>query len=446
MKDLTKGSIVAHLMIIAAPMAAGMLAQVAYQLVDVYFVSKIGVAATAGVNAAGNIVLLVAAVTQILAVGVGALIAQAVGKRDVADVILVFNQSVALAIACGVILTALLYVTMHAYLRSIAADDETVNAGVAFVSWVLPGYAFTMSTAVLSAVLRGAGIVAPTVVLYAITVLVNAILAPILIDGWFVGVPLGVKGAGLATTISAAVGLLLFIVYFCHSQPHMRLQRELAVPRLRQWRRILAIGLPAGGDLALFFVFNAVVYYAIRNLGADAQAGFGIGSRVLQTILLPGIAICFAAGPIAGQNFGARRWRRVQETFRTALSLGAIAMIATTVVVQWQATTLVSLFDAEASALANARVFLELSSWALVAQAVVTTCSSIFQSLGNTVPSMVSSCVRLLTFIIPVMWLSTESTYNVEDVWYLSVATLILQAGISLWLLRAEFKRRLISA
>ena len=108
------------------------------------------------------------------------------------------------------------------------------------------------------------------------------------------------------------------------------------VRRLRQWKRILNVGLPAGGEFAIIFIWMGVIYYALRDFGAAAQAGFGIGTRVLGLIQMPALAIALAAGPIAGQNFGAGNGARVRETFTKAALIGTAVMIAFTILAQWR--------------------------------------------------------------------------------------------------------------
>jgi Na+-driven multidrug efflux pump len=223
----------------------------------------------------------------------------------------------------------------------------------------------------------------------------------------------------------------------------MVIKPELMRPQLKQWRRILNIGLPAGAEFILTFLSVAVVYYVIRNFGASAQAGFGIGSRVLQVILLPGVAIALAVGPIAGQNLGAKNSERVKETFRKAAFIGAAAMSVIAIFLQWRPKALVGMFDADASAISVAALFLQLRSWGFVAQVLVNTCSNMFQGLGNTLPSLISSGTRFVVFSIPAVWLSVQPQFHIEQVWYLSNASVMLQAIVSLWLLRVEFQRRL---
>jgi putative MATE family efflux protein len=443
MKDLTKDSIVKHIVTMAAPIAIGMITQMAYQLVDLYFVTRIGVDATAGVNTAGNATFILMALTQVLGVGTVALIAHAVGRKDQADANLVFNQSLSMSVVIGLITMTVLYIVMRPYLRSIAADEATIEAGTTFMYWLLPGFTLMFPMTAVGSALRGTGIVQPTVIIQMLTVVINAILAPILIAGWVTGVPLGVKGAAIASSISIVVGVVLLGVYFHNLEHYVSIQPKLMRPQWKQWRRMLNIGLPAGGEFALMFLYTATVYLAIRNFGASAQAGFGIGSRVLQAILLPAMAIAFAAGPIAGQNFGARNPERVRETFRKCALIGTIVMVVLTIFAQWRPRTLVGAFNADEESIVVAALFLQLISWNFVAQGLIFTCSSMFQGLGNTVPSLISSASRLFLFAIPVLWLSTRPDFRIEQVWYLSIASATLQAMVSLWLLRRELDKKL---
>jgi putative MATE family efflux protein len=444
MKDLTKDSITSHILTMAAPIAIGMTMQVLYQLIDLYFVTGLGDAAIAGVSAAGNATFIVLALTQVLGVGTVALIAHAVGRKDQADANLVFNQSIGLSALCGVFTIVAGTLFIHGYMSSVAADEATVDAGTTYLLWFLPGLALQFALVAMGSALRGTGIVKPGTVVQMLTVVINAILAPILIAGWGTGHPLGVAGAGLASSIAITLGVIMLWVYFHRMEHYVALDTKQMRPQLNQWRRVLNIGLPAGGEFALMFLFTAVIYYAIRKFGSSAQAGFGIGSRVLQAIMLPAMAVAFAAGPIAGQNFGARNGARVKETFKKAAWIGSAIMLTLTMVSQWRPEAVVGIFPTDAEALAVGALFLQMISWNFVAQGLIFTCSGMFQGLGNTLPSLISSGTRFVTFATPVLWLSTQPGFTLEQVWYVSIASSCLQAVVSLLLLRREFSRRLV--
>jgi Na+-driven multidrug efflux pump len=135
--------------------------------------------------------------------------------------------------------------------------------------------------------------------------LVFILLAGVRIAGGCAGYALGVAGAVLASSIAVFLGLLMQWVYFRKLERYVVVDRRQLYPQFRHWRRILDIGLPAGAEFAIIFSYMAVVYYALRDFGPAAQAGFGIGTRVLGLIQVPAMAVAFAAGPVAGQNVGA---------------------------------------------------------------------------------------------------------------------------------------------
>jgi len=446
MKDLTESSVAKHIVQMSVPIAAGMFFQTLYFLIDLYFVARIGDAALAGVGAAGNFTFLVFALTQVLGVGAVTLISQAVGRKDRADATLVFNQSLALSALCALITLAAGYAFARPYMASLAANAATVAAGVDYLRWFLPSLALQFALVVMGSALRGTGIVQPAMVVQVLTVILNAILAPVLIAGWGTGHPLGVAGAGLSSSLAVAVGVLMLGVYFLRLEKYVSFDSALWRPRPIVWGRLLRIGLPAGGEFALMFVFMGVMYSVTRRFGADAQAGFGVGMRVMQCLFLPAMAVSFATAPIVGQNFGAGKFNRVRETFTIAALTGGVIMALLSLLAQWRAGSLIRFFTSDPVAQAVGAQFLHICSWNFVATGLVFTCSGVFQGLGNTMPAVISSATRLLSFVIPVQWLATRADFQIMQIWYVSVASVTLQALISLWFVRAEFRKRLTTS
>ncbi len=427
----------------AIPIAIGMVFQTLYYLVDVYFVGRIGEAAVAGLTSGGNAWFLVMALTQVLGVGTMALIANASGRQDRADANLIFNQSLGLAALLAGITLVGGYALTDWYMEALAADAETVAEGSLYLRWCLPGLALQFALVSMGSALRGTGIVKPTIFVQVFSVALNALLAPFMIAGWVTGRPLGVLGAGLSTTISIAVGVLMMLAYFLRLERFVRFDITCIRPRIEVWRRILRVGLPPGGEFALMFVYMAVIYWCIRGFGAEAQAGFGIGSRVMQAVFLPAMAIAFATAPVAGQNVGAGQPDRVRETFRWAVMAGGAIMLTLTLLCQIAPATLVGAFSGDDAVIGVGGEFLRIISWNFVATGFIFTCNGIFQALGNTVPSLVASGMRIATFALPAVWLAGRPWFELHHLWYLSVATVAFQALVSWTLLRRELARKL---
>ena len=443
MQDLTQGPIRRHLIAMAVPTAIGMLMQTLYYLVDLYFVGRLGDAALAGVGAAGTVMMVVIAMTQVLGVGTVALIAQAVGRRDAADANLVFNQSLLMAAGCAAITIVGGYTLSGPYMGAVGADPATAAAGMTYLDWFMPGMALQFALVAMGSALRGTGIVKPTMIVQMVTVLLNVVLAPVLIAGWGTGRPMGVAGAGLASTLSVAFGVVVLYLYFHTLEKYVAVHRDQLRPRFETWRRLLGIGLPSGGEFLLMFVIMAVIYGTIRNFGPDAQAGFGVGSRLMQAIFLPAMALAFAVAPVAGQNFGAQQHDRVRETFRSAVVMSSVLMLALTVACQWRPEWMIAGFAHDPGVIAVGGLYLSTVSWNFVASGINFCCSGMFQALGNTVPSLASSASRLVTFVLPALWLAHRPGVELRHFWHLSVASVALQALTSLLLLRVVMRQRL---
>jgi putative MATE family efflux protein len=443
MKDLTQGSTTGNIIAMAMPIAFGMIFQTLYYLVDLYFVSALGDVAIAGVSAGGNLMFIVLGLTQVLGVGTVALISHAVGRKDQPAANLIFNQSIVLSAVLGALTLIGGYALTRFYMSEVAADAATIEAGVTYLYWFLPGMALQFALVAMGSALRGTGIVQPTMIVQVVTVLLNVVLAPVLIAGWGTGYALGIAGAGLASTIAIIVGVGMLGVYFFRLEKYVGFHHEMWKPRLEAWKRMLAIGLPAGAEFLLLFVFMGVIYWCIRGFGPDAQAGFGIGSRVMQAILLPAMAVAFAAGPIVGQNFGARQPARVRETFKAATVISVVIMAVLAVLVHVSPSLLVRGFTDDAAVLEVATVYLQIVSWNFIAQGIVFTASSVFQGLGDTRPAVLSTGTRLLTFALPAVWIARQPGFRIEQIWYLSIAAQTLQAFLSLWLVRSQLRRKL---
>ncbi len=441
--DLTRGPIPRQVLTMAAPIAIGMIFQTLYYLVDLYFVGRLGDQAIAGVSAAGNVTFVIVALTQILSVGTVALIAQATGRRDAGDANLVFNQSLAMAAVLGLVTLIGGYALAPAYMRALGADTGTSTAGVEYLTWYLPGLGLQFAIVAISSALRGTGIVKPTMLVQVLSVVINAALAPVLIAGWGTGRALGVAGAGLASTIAIAIGVIFLWRIFHRLEHAVAADRTLMKPDLTQWSRILRIGTPAGAEFLLMFVYMGAIYAVLRPFGAESQAGYGIGTRVMQAMMLPVMAIAFATAPVAGQNFGARAYDRVRETFRFAAVASSVLMLAMTLLCHLRPAALIGAFTDEASVVGEGVDFIRIISWNFVASGLIFTCAGVFQALGNTLPSLASSATRLVTFVIPLLLLARTPDFEPRDVWHLSVATTTLQAMLSLWLMRRELSRRL---
>jgi putative MATE family efflux protein len=264
-----------------------------------------------------------------------------------------------------------------------------------------------------------------------------------LIVGWGTGVPLGAAGAGLASSIAALLGTVALIFMFPRVQKYLRFHITSLAPKFDAWRRLIFIGLPTSLEFLMMFAIFIVIYWVIRPFGAEAQAGFGIGGRIMQSIFLPAMAVAFAAAPIAGQNFGAKRYDRVRDTFRNAALIGSAIMLTLSILCHVSPGLLARPFTDDPDVLAVSNDYLQITSWNFVFSGLVMAAGSMFQGMGDTRPSLIASATRTVTFVVPAIWVSSQSWFELHDVWLLSVFSVVTQCALAMWLLFEAFKRKL---
>ncbi len=443
MNDLTTGSLTRHLLQTTSYMLVTMLFQTMYVLVDLYWVGRLGTEAVAAVGISGNLLFIVLAATQMLGVGTTTLVAHAVGRRDQARANLIFNQAQVLSAVVGMVFLALALAARRAYAEGLAADALTRDLTDQYLLWFIPSQALSFLFVAMGAALRGTGNFKPGMIVQTATVIINIVLAPVLIFGWGTGRPLGVAGAAIATFVAILIGVAWMTLYFLPDSAYLRFHRYDWRPRLDLWSGLLKIGLPAGAEFAMMSVYLVLVYSVSRPFGASAQAGFGIGLRIVQACFLPVVALGFAVSPVAGQNFGARQAGRVRKTFRTAAGLAAAAMLVLAILVWIAAEPMVQVFSSDPAVVAVGTEYLHVIAWNFVASGVIFVTSSMFQAMGNTIPSLITSAFRIVLIAIPILLLANASGFMLKWIWYISVGGIFVQLVMNLLLLRREFRLRL---
>src|SRR5439155_6398913 len=201
---------------------------------------------------------------------------------------------------------------------------------------------------------------------------------------------------------------------------------------------MLRIGVPAGAEFLLLFVYIMIVYAIIRGFGLAAQAGFGVGARIMQALFLPVVALSFAMSPVVGQNFGGRRADRVRRSVYSGLGIAATMMLVLALITWMVPGPMIRFFSKDARVIAFGSDYLRIVAFNFVAAGVVFTSSSMFQGLGNTIPPLLSSASRLVLFALPAVLVARTPGFDIRLVWYLSVGSQVLQACMNLLLLRRE--------
>jgi putative MATE family efflux protein len=442
-QDLTTGSVTRHLLKTTSFMLVSMVFQTLYFLIDLYWVGRLGKESVAAVGVAGNLTFVVLALSQMLGVGTTTVVSHAVGRKDRDRAILLFNQSQVLSVVSGVIFLAVGMALRRAYADGLSADAETAKLAGEYLRWFIPAMALQFAMVAMGSALRGTGNFKPGMVVQTATVIINMALAPVLIFGWWTHRPFGVAGAAVSTLVAVVIGIIWLATYFGRRSPYLHFRSADWRPQFPIWGSLLKIGLPAGAEFGLTAVYLFIVYSVARPFGASAQAAFGIGLRLVQSLFLPVVALGFAVGPVAGQNVGAGKALRVRSAFRSATGMAVAVMVVSGMLCFVAADRLMAVFSHDADVIAIGVEYLRIVCWSFVASGVVFVSSSMFQALGNTIPPLLTSITRIALIAAPIIVLSRLPGFHLRTIWYLSACGVAVQMLVNLLLLRREMRLRL---
>ncbi|MFT6399817.1 MAG: putative MATE family efflux protein [Bradymonadia bacterium] len=342
----------------AAPTLLGIAAIVLFNVVDTFWVGKIGAAELAAMTFTFPVVMIVFSVSMGIGIGTTAVIARALGHGGEDEVRRLTTDALLLANATVIVLALLGLATINPLFRLLGADESTlVLIRQYMVPWYL-GVGLLVIPMVGNSALRATGDTKTPSFIMLTAALVNAVLDPFLIFGWGPFPQLGLTGAALSTVASYAGAFVVAIWVLAKRERLIAFERPRLVEVLKSWRRILYIGLPAAATNMLAPVSAGLLTRMVAEYGELSVAAYGVGTRIegLATIGLG--ALSTAVTPFVAQNLGAGKCDRIREAIRfgvkAALVWGACVALLLAVV----AKPISAIFNSEAEVVDSATAYL----------------------------------------------------------------------------------------
>jgi len=402
--DLTTGPVGAHLRRQATPFAVGLIALISFDAVDLFFVSRLGDAPLAAISFTFPVVWLLSSIIIGFEAGAASCISRAVGHNDQAMARRQTTDTAALAGLVSLSLCMIGLMSIEPLFRMLGANDDLLPLiddymGIWFFAEPAAAVMWTCLAAVRA---RGNTLLEGKII--TIASVINAILDPIFIFGWFGFPRMEIAGAALATLVANAIMLVCTLGWL-----HFRL-RVFATPFtkfaniLDSWRRMLHVGLPAMATNAIVPIANGIIVAMIAGFGIDAVAGFGIAMRVEPIFLIAFYALSAVTSPFMGQNFAAQRYDRVAEA---RVLIGRFCLLFGLVLAAVLAVAAVPV----ASVFSKTEVIRNVAAEYLWIMAisyggyglVMATCAA-FNGIGNPGPGLVISATRVVVLFLPLAY------------------------------------------
>ncbi len=315
---LTQGPITKKLISLAIPMVFGMLSMVVFNLVDTFFVSRLGIEELAAMGFTFPVVMFIVSIALGFGIATSSVVSRAIGRGDHHQVQRLTTDSLIISLFIVVIFAALGLFSMDWVFRLLGADGKTLSLVKQYMCiWYL-GAAFVVIPMIGNNAIRACGDTFFPSVIMIVSTIVNIILDPLLIFGLWGFPRLELKGAAIATVIARAVAFI-FSLLILHFKEKLI---DFAMPPLKELidsvKQIFYIGIPSAMSRLLIPVTMAVIMRLVAGFGPAAVAAFGVAAKIEMFVFVLIMALATALIPFVGQNWGAKNFSRVKDAIKKA--------------------------------------------------------------------------------------------------------------------------------
>ncbi len=439
--DLSEKPVFGLLLQYAIPAIVAMVASSLYNIVDGIFIGQgVGAGAIMGLAITLPIMNLSAAFGAMVGVGGSTLLSVKLGEKDYNFAARILGNVITMNCIVGIGLGVIMLIFLNPILRFFGASDFTLPYARQFMEIVLVGNVFTHLFLGLNAMLRASGKPRKAMKATIMTVVVNVVLAPIFIFA----LELGIRGAALATILSQMIVLVWQFKLFANPNELIHLRRGTYRLESRIVMGSLSIGLSPFlinlcACLVVIIINRQLVIY-----GGDVSVGaYGIANRLSFFFVMIVIGLNQGMQPIAGFNFGARQYGRLNRVLKYAIYLATGIWVIGFCISVFAATPVARAFTDDEELLREAAHALKVINLVVPFIGFQMVATGFFQSIGKAGTSIFLSLTRQLLFLVPAL-LILPRHFGIEGVWYsipLADATSTITTAVVLIYNMRKFKK-----
>ncbi|MFH1501816.1 MAG: MATE family efflux transporter [Candidatus Eisenbacteria bacterium] len=423
---------------LSIPATVGMMVMATYNLVDAIFIGRgVGSLGIGGLAVVFPLQLLTLAIGQFIGMGGASIISRALGSGDEKKAQRAFGNVLTLVLVASAVITAAGFGFLDEILRVFGATEAIMPYARDYMSIILWGTAFRCYAISHNNIIRSEGRAKVAMLTMFVGAVVNIILDPIFIFG----LGMGMKGAAVATVIAQTCSTAYIALYFASGRSCLRARLadlRLSLPIVRE---TLAVGAASLGRMMAGSVLVIVLNHSLGYYGGNlAIAAFGIIHRLLQFMFMPIVGFGQALQPVAGFNYGARRYSMVRQSLRTSVTRSTVFSFGAFAVLMFLARPLVGFFTSDGELIAMAVPMLRVVAAAFPVVGVQMMGAVLFQALGHAAQALFLTLSRQVIFLIPLV-LVLPRFIGFDGISWSFPAADILATVVTLAMLAREFSR-----
>lgn len=430
---LISGPIGPTLFKLSAPMLVGILGMMAFNVVDIFFVGRLGTVPLAAITLTFPVVMVVGTFTLGLGVGAMAVISKGIGAGDRGSIRRHSTDSLSLAAMCVLVLTGIGLTTIDPLFSLLGASEAMLPYVKQYMNIWYPGMLFYIVPVVGNNIIRATGdTITPSAVMLT-GVVVNALLDPLFIFGWGPVPAMGMAGAAVATVIARGLTLALAL-WVLHFREHLLASPWPGIDELlRSWKILLATGLPVAVSNAIIPIALGILTRIVTRFGEEAVAGFGVASRIEGFGMAVIYALSTGMSPFVGQNFGAGKIDRIAKGISLARMFSLAWGMLLAVIFWICARPVAAWFNDDPLVLESAVQYLWIVPFSLGLRSIHQIIWTSLNVLGRPWDSLILEFLLAFALWIPFAWIGALMYGTAGLYWGLTLANIIAGVIAYVW-------------
>lgn len=429
--DLTEGRITEKLLKLSLPIMGTSFIQMGYNMIDMIWVGKAGSKAVAAVGTAGFFPWLAMAFIMISKVGGEVKVAQSIGENNISATKSYIKSAIEINIMLAIIYTISLIVLNKQLIGFFKLGDlEVITMSRQYLIIVALGMVFYFINPVFTAIFNGLGNSKTPFCINTVGLITNIILDPILIFGWGSAPRLGVAGAAIATVFAQIVVTMCFLYIVLKSKEEYFRIKIFRKIELRYYKVLYKLGFPVAIQNGMFTVFSMLLGVIVASWGPVAVAVQKVGSQIEAISWMTAEGLAVALGSFVGQNYGAKKYSRINKGCKIGIIVSSILGIITTLVLVFAGESIFSVFIDESEAIEKGATYLKILGYSQFFMCLEIITTGAFKGLGRTyIPSTI---VTILTGArVPLAYLiSRPEILGLDGVWWSITLSSILKGTL----------------
>ena len=379
---------------LAVPAMVGTLFQTLYNIVDTFFAGKISPEALSALSKSFPIYFIIIATSIGVTVAGTSLIGNSIGENDKNKTINYFTHIIFYGIIVSIVITYLGLSYSEKVFSLMGSTNEVTYLGLQYTDVIYSGSVIFILVVALNSLLHAEGDTKTYRNILILSFFLNIILNPILIFGFLFIPAMGVKGIGVATIIAQSISLIIILVKVLKNSKVKEITKDYLIPKIFYFKNIFFQSMPITISICGYAFAASIIFTYVGQSGEYAVAGYGAGTRIEQVVLLPILGINTAIISIISQNYGAKNFNRIKETYFTAIKYAFIIMVISGTIVFLSASIITSIFSNDPEVIEYGKKYLKISAFVLPAYPVFFLSNGFFMALKKSENAMISNFFR----------------------------------------------------